>query len=302
MLTHNKEKSMFNKIVIIEPVYISERGLNELKKYCLKLEIYDSAPQSEAQIIERIGDADCVLAALNTSISKNVLDNCPNIKFIQLCCSYYGPKYCKTDIEYATSKGIKFASLTDYGDNGVIECAIASVINLQHGIGGKKWRNEAHELTALKVGILGMGDVGKKVASAFCSFGAKVYYYSKTRKPQLDDTLTYLPLDDLLSTVDVLTIHLNRDVCLIGGDKLEKFGNGKILINTSIGRCYEIVSLKKWLGGENNYYVCDKLSLNDDYDLLSCDNVIYVDHGCGVTVEALERASNQIVSHIKSNC
>ncbi|MCH5163818.1 MAG: dihydrofolate reductase [Clostridiales bacterium] len=293
---------MFNKIVIIEPVYISESGLAELKKYCNALEVYDTAPQSEEQIIERIKDADCVLAALNTGISKNVLDNCPNIRFIQLCCSYYGPRYCKTDIEYAVSKGIKFASLTDYGDNGVIECAIASVINLQHGIGGKKWHRDAHDLTSLKVGVLGLGDVGKKVANAFRSFGAKVYYYSKTRKPQLESELTYLPLDELLSTVDVLTIHLNRDVCLIGGDKLEKFGNGKILINSSIGRCYELESLKKWLSGENNYYVCDKLSLNDDYNLLNYDNVIYVDHGCGVTVEALERASDQIVSYIKSNC
>lgn len=294
---------MFNKIVSVEPIFISERGLSELKKYCKELIVYDNAARDEAQLIERIADADCVLAALNTPISKNVLDNCPNIKFIHLCCSYYGPKFCKTDIEYALGKGIKFASLTDYGDNGVIECVTASVIDLLHGIHGKRLHKEYYDMRSLKVGILGFGDLGKKIAKTFNAFGSKVYYYSRTRKPEFESaSLTYLPLDELLKTVDVLTIHLNRDVCLIGGDKLNIFGNGKILINTSIGRCYEKASLKKWLECKNNYYVCDTLSLNDDYDLLDYDNVINIGHDCGVTVQALESASDQILTHVKENC
>lgn len=293
---------MFNKIVVVEPVYISELGLEKLKDYCLKLIVYDNTAKNEQELIERIGDADCILVSHTTVITKEILDKCPNLKFIHLCCSYYGPQYCKTDITYATEKGINFAYLKEYGDNGVIEYTIASVINLQHGINGKKWREDVNDLTAVKVGILGLGGLGQKIAKAFNAFGTKVYYYSKTRKTELEnENLQYLPLEELLKTVDVLSINLNRDVCLIGEDNLKLFGNGKIIINTSIGYCYEINSLKKWLECKDNFYVCDNSNINNDYDLLEYNNVVYLNHDSGVTKQTLERATEQILHNIKEN-
>lgn len=293
---------MFNKIVVVEPVYISELGLEKLKDYCSDLIVFDNVAKNEKELIERICDADCILVSHTTIITKNILDNCPNLKFIHLCCSYYGPQYCKTDTTYATKKGINFAYLKEYGDNGVIEYTIASVINLQHGINGKKWREDVNDLTSVKVGVLGLGGLGQKIAKAFNTFGTKVYYYSKTRKTELEnENLQYLPLEELLKTVDILSINLNRDVCLIGGDNLKLFGNGKIIINTSIGYCYEINSLKKWLECKDNFYVCDNSNINNDYDLLEYNNVVYLNHASGVTKQTLERATDQILHNIKEN-
>ena len=293
---------MFNKIVIIEPVYISKQGQEKLKKFCKELKIYKNEANSDNEKIKRISDADCVLVSSTTTINKFVLDSCPNLRFIHLCCSYYGPQFCKVDIEYATKKGIKFAYLQEYGDNGVIEYTLATVINLQHGIYGKKWRKEVNDLTAIKVGILGLGDLGTKIAKAFNFFGTKVYYYSKTRKAHLEnENLIFKPLDELLKSVDVLSINLNRDVCLIGGDKLKTFGNNKIIVNTSIGQCYEITSLKKWLKCKDNFYICDSSNIGSNLDLLNYENVIYLDRSCGVTKETLERATEQILTNIKNN-
>ncbi len=294
---------MFNKIVVVEPVYIKKEGLEELKKYCKEMKVFKTEAKSNEEKIKRIKDADCILVSHKTIIDKEVLDNCPNLKFIHLCCSYYGPQFCKTDIQHATQKGIKFAYLQEYGDNGVIEYTIASVINLQHGIYGKKWRKEVNDLTAIKVGILGLGDLGTKIAKAFNFFGTQVYYYSKTRKKELENkNLIYKPLDELLKTVDVLSINLNRDVCLIGGDKLKIFGNDKIIVNTSIGQCYEVSSLKKWLKHKDNFYVCDNSNINNNLDLPNYENVICLDRDSGVTKETLERATEQIINNIKTNC
>jgi len=288
---------MFNKIVVVEPVYIKKEGLEELKKYCKEMKVFKTEAKSNEEKIKRIKDADCILVSHKTIIDKEVLDNCPNLKFIHLCCSYYGPQFCKTDIQHATQKGIKFAYLQEYGDNGVIEYTIASVINLQHGIYGKKWRKEVNDLTAIKVGILGLGDLGTKIAKAFNFFGTQVYYYSKTRKKELENkNLIYKPLDELLKTVDVLSINLNRDVCLIGG------GNDKIIVNTSIGQCYEVSSLKKWLKHKDNFYVCDNSNINNNLDLPNYENVICLDRDSGVTKETLERATEQIINNIKTNC
>lgn len=292
---------MFNKIVVVEPVYIKEEGLEELKKYCKILKVFKTEVNSDEELIERISNADCILVSHTTVVSKNVIDKCQNLKFIHLCCSYYGPNFCKTDIQHAVSKGIKFAYLKEYGDNGVVEYTLASIINLQHGIYGKKWREEVNDLTAIKVGILGLGDLGTKIAKAFNFFGSKVYYFSKTRKENLEtENLIYKPLDELLKIVDVLSINLNRDVCLIGDDKLKIFGNDKVIVNTSIGSCYEIDSLKEWLKHKDNFYVCDSSNLNNNSSLLNYDNVIYLDRNCGVTKETLDRATEQILHNIQS--
>lgn len=291
---------MFEKIVVAEPVYIEKEGLKELKNYCKNLVVYNTSADTNEEKIKRIKDADCILVSHTTVIDREVIDSCPNLKFIHLCCSYYGPQFCKTDIQHATNKGIKFAYLSEYGDNGVVEYTLASVINLQHGIYGKKWRSEVNDLTAIKVGILGLGDLGKKIAKAFNFFGSKVYYFSRTRKRELEnENLIYKPLDELLKTVDVLSINLNRDVCLIGGDKLKLFGDHKIIINTSIGECYEIGSLKKWLKCKDNFYVCDSSNINKNTELLQYENVLYIDRNCGVTVETLKRATEQILNNIK---
>lgn len=291
---------MFDKIVVVEPVFITHEGLEELKNYCHDLVCFDSSVEDEKELIKRISDADCVLVSQKTIINKTVIDSCSNLKFICMCCSYYGPKYSKVDISYAEQKNINYSYLHKYGDNGVIEYTVSSVIDLQHGFHGKKCKEEINDLTATKIGILGFGDLGVRVARAFNALGSQVYYYSKTRKEFLEnEKLNYLPLDELLKTVDVLSINLNRDVCLIGDNKLQIFGNGKIIVNMSLGKCYDIDKLKDWLKNKDNFYVCDKASINNDYELLNFDNVIYVDRIIGVSKQTLETATNQILDNIK---
>lgn len=148
-----------------------------------------------------------------------------------------------------------------------------------------------------------LGALGTKIARTFRILNSDVYYYSRTRKENIENELNikYLELDELFNTVDVISINLNRDVCLIGGDNLKKYGNGKAIINTSVGKCYEIESLKEWLKNKNNYYVCDEVSVNDDIkEILNYDNVIYTNVKSGVTKQCLERATQQIISNIRN--
>ena len=70
---------MFNKIVVLEPILITEEGKNDLKKYSTEVIFYDSKPDSENEIINRIGNADCILLSFTTKITKSILDRCNNI-------------------------------------------------------------------------------------------------------------------------------------------------------------------------------------------------------------------------------
>lgn len=293
---------MFNKIVIVEPVLITEEGKEELKEYCKELVEFNTDITSEEEAISRIGNADCILVSYKTSISKYIIDNCIGLKHVALCCSFYGKQFAKVDIQTLEERGITYSHLAGHGDNGVIEFTVTQVINLIHGFYGKKWRKDTLDLTNIKIGILGLGNLGSKIAKAFKVFEPEVYYYSRTRKYDLEKELeiTYLELEKLLKTVDIISINVNRDVCLIGGDNLKRFGNGKIIVNSSIGKCYEINSLKEWLKNKDNFYICDKATINDDIkEILDYENVIYTNDIVGDTKQCFSRATKQIINNIK---
>ncbi len=288
---------MFNKIVVVEPVLLNETGYKKLKDYCKELVVFDNPTISEEDTIKRIADADCILVSYKTAITKTIIDSSKKLKFVCMCCSYYGAEFAKVDTNYLTSKNIPFSYLKGHGDNGVVEFTICSLIDYV----ASKWNDGNNDLTALKVGILGLGDLGSKIAKTLQVLGVKCYYYSKTRKFTLEnENLVYLPLDELLKTVDAISINLNRDVCLIGGDKLEKFGNNKMIVNTAIGHCYEKSTLVKWLENMQNYYVCDKASINNDFDLLELNNVLYTDRIVGDTKQCLDRATAQILQNLEN--
>lgn len=295
---------MFKKIVIVEPVLITDSGKEKLKEYCEELVVFDTDTMGLEDTANRIGDADCILVSYKTKVPREVIERCKNLKHVALCCSYYGKQFAAVNIDALEERGITFSHLEGHGDNGVVEFTVAEVINLLHGFNGKVFKpNSTHDLTCLKVGILGLGGLGSKIANAFKNFGCEVFYFSRTRKPSLEESLgvTYLELDELLKTADVISINLNRDVCLIGGNKLEIFGNGKIIVNTAIGKCYEASSLKKWLENKNNFYVCDKASTGSDLeDILGLENVVYSPNIVGDTAECILRATEQILNNIKN--
>lgn len=296
---------MFKKIVIIEPIFMKKECEQELKKYCDELIVYDTNVKDEKDSLERIEDADCILVSWSTSISKEIIENCTHLKHIALCCSFYGKQFAKVDIDAAEKRGITYSYLEEYGDNGTVEYVIAETINLIHGFYGKRLKEDAFDLTGIKVGILGLGNLGTKIARTFRIFDTDVYYYSRTRKENIEKELNvkYLELNELFETVDIISINVNRDVCLIGGDSLKKYGNGKAIINTSIGKCYELDSLKEWLQNKDNFYICDGATVNDDIkEVLNYNNVIYTNIHSGVTKQCLERATQQIINNIKHAC
>ncbi len=295
----------FNKIVLVEPVLITDSGKERLKAFCKELVVFNDDTISDDDTIKRIGDADCILVSYKTQISRAVIEACTGLRHVALCCSFYGKQFAKVDIDALEEHGITYSFLSGHGDNGVVEFTVSQTINLLHGFGGKRWKKDFLDLTTLKVGVLGLGGLGTKIAKAYKAFGCEVFYFSKTPKPNIEKELgiTYLELDELLKTVDLISINLNRDVCLIGGDKLKIFGDGKIIINTSIGKCYEAVSLKKWLENKNNFYVCDKASTGEDLaDILENENVVYVNEIVGDTAQCLTRASSQIIRNIQAEC
>lgn len=293
---------MFKKLVAIEPVSLIEKAEKKLYEYAEEVVLFDDVPENDDEIIRRIGDADAVLLSYTSSIGKNILDSCPNIKYIGMCCSLYSEESANVDIKTAREKGIVVYGIRDYGDQGVIEYVLHELIGYLHGFGDKMWKELPVELTDLKVGIVGLGTSGTIIANGLKCLGADLYYYSRTRKDEEEkNNIKYLPFHELLNKVDVVCTCLNKNVIIFNEEEFKALGNNKIMFNTSIGPSHDIKALEKWLNAGNNEFFCDTAGALGDPTgkLLNHPHVNCKGISSGRTKQAFDRLSEKVLSNIE---
>jgi phosphoglycerate dehydrogenase-like enzyme len=294
---------MFRKMSVIEPIMLTGAHMERLKAYTQEIVIYRDIPADNAEIIRRIGDADCVMLRYTTKIDREVLEACPTVRYIGMCCSLYAPENANVDILTANKLGITVTGVRDYGDEGVPEYVISELVRFLHGFGGSPmWREQPAELTGIPVGVLGLGTSGALVAKALAFFGAEVSYYSRTRKPELEEGggFRYRPLDELLQSVDILLCCLNKNAILLHDREFGLFGNGKILMNTSIGPAYDVPALAKWLENPANHAFSDlALSLDPEGILPEAPNVHIAGKSSGMTSLAVVRLGEKVIANIE---
>ncbi|MGX7204658.1 NAD(P)-dependent oxidoreductase [Enterococcus pingfangensis] len=291
----------FKKMVAIEPTKLLPEWDEKLRSLAEETIFYEDVPTEATIISERIGDADCVLLSFTSFIDQAVLDACPNIRYIGICASLYSPENANVDILYAEKKGIVVTGVRDYGDEGVKEYAISELVRLLQGRGNAMWKAEPMELTGIKVGIVGMGTVGSLLARTMNFFGMAVNYYSRTRKLEIEKELgmDYLPLNELLQTVDILITCLNKNVVLLDDAAFELFGNGKILMNVSIAPSHETAALKTWLTQPGNFAFSDtEAGLGEE--VLGLPNVFAGKTSAGLTSMAKIRLAQKVIANIEN--
>lgn len=296
---------MFQKLVAIEPVSLVDEAEKRLYDYAKEVILYRDIPADDEEILSRIGDADAVLVSYTSQIRRSVLERCPNVRYVGMCCSLYSEASANVDIAYAREHGIQVLGIRDYGDRGVVEFVLCELVRLLHGFDRPMWRTLPEEITRLKVGIVGLGVSGGMIADALQYMGAEVSYYSRTRKTEQEAAgMQYRPLDELLAYNEVVFTALNKNVILLGEPEFEQMGDGKILFNTSIGPSHEIDALEKWLDHGRNFFVCDSAGALGDPTgrLLSHPQVICADVSAGRTRQAFELLSEKVLANLKTAC
>ena len=107
---------MFQKLVAIEPVSLVLSAEKALYSFADEVVMYSDIPAGDNEIIARIGDADAVLLSYTSQINRYILERCPNVRYIGMCCSLYSPESANVDIRYANERGITVTGIRDYGD------------------------------------------------------------------------------------------------------------------------------------------------------------------------------------------
>lgn len=292
---------MFKKLVAIEPVSLIPSAEKKLYDYASEVVMYQDIPSSNDEIARRIGDADAVLLSYTTILGAEAMEQCPNIKYIGMCCSLYSPESANVDIRYAQSRGITVTGIRDYGDEGVVEYVVSELVRCMHGFGVKSWEDMPREITGLKVGVVGLGKSGGMIADAMKFFGAQVSYFARSEKAwAAEKGYKFLPLHDLLEQSEVVFCCLNKNTVLLHKEEFEKLGNKKILFNTGLSPAWDEEPMVEWLAGDNLCY-CDTLGALGGEHMLKYDNVRCMGVSTGRTSQAFVRLSEKVLANIAAN-
>jgi phosphoglycerate dehydrogenase-like enzyme len=294
---------MFNKITIIDNCGLTNPEIEKISLLSKEpIAIFYDFPETETEIIERIGNSDCVLVSWQTRIGANILKNATSLKFIGMCCSLYDENSANVDIVEARKLGIQVKGVKDYGDEGTIEFIFAQLIYLFKGLDKHRWKSEATELTNKSIGIIGFGTLGQMVAKTATHFGMKVFYFNRSRKYELEkEGIIYLPLNELIATCDVVTTHLPRNTILLTEQEFSNKKNNSILINTSLGLTFEKDAFLKWISNDKtSFAIFDADGVgNCGSEFSTYDNIITSTQFAGFTIDAKKRLSEKVLANLR---
>lgn len=289
---------MFQKLVAIEPVSLIPSAEQALNKYAKEVILFQDIPSDDNEIAQRIGNADAVLLSYTSRITRSVLEQCPNVKYIGMCCSLYSPESANVDINYAQTRGITVTGIRDYGDEGVVEYAISELVRCLHGFGQSPWDNMPREITGLKAGIIGLGKSGGMIADALKFFGADVSYFARSEKSEAKEKgYRFLPLKNLLAENEVVFCCLNKNTVLLHEEEFEHLGNKKILFNTGLSPAWDEQPFLRWLDGDNLCFSDTAGALGGNH-LLSHPHVRCMQVSTGRTRQAFDRLSEKVLANL----
>lgn len=291
----------FKKIVCVDNIKLQASALEDLHEYSEEVDVYNDYPETNEEIVQRIKDADAVLVSWHTKLDEEIIKQCPSLKYIGMACSLYDDASANVAVNFARRKGITVRGIFDYGDPGVAEFIISKLTDLLHGFGESQWRDVPEEISGKKIGIIGLGTTGQLLAKCLFPFGADLFYYSRTRKTEWEERgVEYLPLELLLKRSEIISFHLPKNTVLLNEAEFKTFGNGKILINTSLGLPFEENGFKQWIQQEGNFAIFDgdgKSGLSGEVE--NFQNVIFTNKSAGWTRQTEKRLSQKVLQNLK---
>jgi glycerate dehydrogenase len=237
------------KIIVLDGYALNPGDLSwEKFKELGDVTIFDRTPLELRK--ERSKGAD-ILITNKTNIDKLLINELPNLKYIGVLATGYNV----VDIEGARNRGIVVTNIPSYSTNSVAQMTFALILELCNhakshsdavkcGTWSKSkdfcfWNHSLIELSNKKIGIIGFGNIGKKVAHIATAFGMNILALNRSKTDEsYRKNFIWTDLNDLLQKSDIVTLHcpLTAETKgLINRDTLKLMKRDAFLINTSRG-------------------------------------------------------------------
>lgn len=281
-------------------------------------------------------DSEVVSIFVNSEVNKEIIDQLPSLKFI----ATRSTGFDHIDINYCKDKGIQVSNVPAYGARTVAEFAFSLLVSISRkaSIAGKQVSEkndfsikgfEGFDLFGKTIGVIGTGKIGKNAARIAKGFGMRVLatdLYPDSAFAE-EEGIEYIPLTELLSVSDVVTIHAPYNETtyhLINKDNIKQFKKGAYLINTARGEIVETEALleglkdgilagagldvlesERKLKDEAKFLASgkateeDKKILSLNHELIKMPNVIVTPHIAFYTKEAVAEILKTTVENLK---
>ena len=292
----------------------NDANLSEFEKFG---EFVNFKSTKKVETLERVKNADIVIT------NKVVIDDeiMANSQIKLICISATGMN--NVDLEAAKKHNIIVKNVAGYSTNSVVEQTFATLFSLMKSVSyyseyvnSGEWiksdifthlNNPITEIFGKEFGVIGLGEIGSKVAKIAKAFGANVRYYSTSGK-NVNDEFISVSLDSLLRTCDIISIHapLNENTLnLIGENEILKMKDGAILMNFGRGGIIDEKALAMAIDEKNLKVGLDVLEyepMSENSPFLSVknrQNLIITPHIAWASVEARAKLIKVIVKNIK---
>lgn len=310
-----KLKIVFLDRITAGPIKLKER----FSKYGEYIEYDDTSPE---QIVERISDTDVIITN-RIKLRKEHFEKAPKLKLVLITATGFN----HIDIEGGNEKGIKTDNVSDYSTNSVAQLTMTYLLNeltpiteYSKEVKANKWLDitipefqsyPINDSEGKILGIVGFGNIGKKVAVMAETLGMKVMVakipgrkYDENNSKNTHE-IRY-ELDEVLEKCDVLTLHtplseLTRD--LINLERMKKMKKSSIILNLARGPVINqedlYFALKNKIIKSAAIDVTSVEPIEKDSKLFELENLLITPHIAWKSEKSLIRLMDNVENNLK---
>lgn len=273
---------------------------------------------TDDETLARCADADIVLTN-KTVFTADIIAQLPRVRYIGVLATGYNV----VDLDAARQHGITVTNIPAYSTDSVAQMTFAHILNITNRVDhyarqnreGRWSRQEdfcyqdspMHELAGKTIGIVGLGNIGMKVARLAHDFGMDVFALTSKNAVDLPPSIHKTTIDGLLAASDIVSLHCpltdaTRE--LICRRTIEKMRPGAILINTGRGPLVNETDVAEALeSGRLGAYAADVMCSEPpsaDNPLFRQPHAYITPHIAWATVEARTRLMQVAVDNIRA--
>lgn len=308
ILFHNKIEAAIsypkNRITVLLLENIHPKAYEFLRQEGYSVEVL-STSCDENELAEKIKNISILGIRSKTQITRRVLGNANRLIAIGAFC--IGTN--QIDLEACLEKGVAVFNAPFSNTRSVVELAIGEIIMLIRNLPDKfrkmhdgiwdKSAKGSFEIRGKTLGIIGYGNIGSQLSILAESLGMNVYYYDVIEKLALGNARKCNSLEELISKVDIISMHVDgrpENKNLIATEEFNKMKEGVIFLNLSRGHVVEIQSLVEAIqtgivaGAAIDVFPSEPKNNQEEFlsELRNLPNTLLTPHIGGSTLEAQE--------------
>lgn len=264
---------------------------------------------SEDEMIEAVRDIDGLIVGVDP-VTKAVIDAAPHLKTI----AKYGVGTDNIDVDYATSRGINVSITANANSNAVADYTFALLLDVARNvttINNRAKSGDWNKITSLdvfgkKIGVIGLGAIGKGVVSRSKGFNMEIYGYDLYEDKEYNELngVKFTDIDTIVKECDFITLHLpltESTKNLLNAENLKNAKENLIIVNTARGGLideevlYDLLSSGKIYGLGIDAF---EIEPPESSPLLTLENVVVGSHTAAGSEDATNTMTLMAVQNI----